>query len=853
VKMNFLTENKKIGASKLRNNVLVTVSILFFLGILALLFLRNTLFFSGNYIIQGADLVQTYYPKLYYKASLLNSTLPLWNPYIYSGYPFLAHPYNGVFYPLNLLFLIMPVHIGYSWIFALHIFLAGIFMFFLVNYLVKDRFAAFVSAIAFMFSGYAANKIWAGHFEIYASSIWIPLVFLFFLKAIKRKSILFAVLTGASLAVQFFAGHTQTFFFTLLILAAYIAYSSFWDVVFCVKSLVNKVIKRELCGSDSEFIDVLKNTGIRLLLFGVALLFFVIISAIQLFPTFELIKLSTRGAGHPFFMSAYGSFPPEHIIRFLIPDFFGNILKTLYAGDPILGEIHWAFTYYIGIIPLIMAIYGIWKGLNEKAGKALLFVTLFVFLVSVLTRFAFLQLWQIRNNPGGNNPFITSVVRFFEQVYTGEVSIWRLIPFPLMFFIGMLFIFRYVKQRFIDPVKVTYETHRMILFFTVLCLAGFILALGQYSGGLYYLLYKFIPGYDKFRLPARHLIICNFSLCILAGYGMVRLKERSYVKFGLIALILVDLFLYGNKYLYLKNLDEFFPDKRIVNYIHKDRDIYRILTLPVIKPGCVYEPSCAEFQANACIPLHMYNITGYDPLILRRYHEFTNTLQHLPLNNFGSVSIKIKDLSNENFLKLLNIKYIFARSNFREHGLGIENMKLVANFGRSCLLLSNDYLPRFMFVQNTVVADDDSEIRNIIKSKDFDPKKYLVLEARQSPVVLNNKVLSNHNSQIEIINYSPNQIDIEVSVDSRGYLASSEVYYPGWRAFINDKEVKVYRSNYAFRAVFIPSPGKYRVQFRFEPKSLKRGRLITFLGLCFAVFYCILYSRKKLRSKLRLR
>lgn len=810
-----------------QNNILPVLFVVFVFVVLVIIFLRKVLFFQGNYILQSVDFIQTYYQKLFYKESLLNHRLPLWNPYIYSGYPFLAHPYNGVFYPLNLIFLIMPVNVAYSWIYALHVFLGGLFMLFLVRHLVKDWWAAFASAATFMFSGFTASRIWAGHFELFTTSIWIPLIFLLFVLALEKKSFLYAIFTGFILAVQFFAGHNQTSFFTLIILGVYFLFKA---------SLATGEKKSHL----REFFS-------NLFLTFCALLFFVIFSAIQLFPTLEFTALSTRAGGIPFFMSAYGSFPPDHLIRFIFPEFFGNFLKTLYCGDPILGEVHWEFNYYIGIVPLVIAIFAIHKGLSGKAKKLLALVVLFVLAVSGFTRIIFLQLWKIRNGQAQGNPFVISIVKFFEGIYSGQISLWKIIPLFAVFFILVLSIFLYLKKRFIDKVKNLNNSNRMILFFSLLSILGIALSFGHYSGGLYYFLYKFCPGYNQFKWPSRHLIITNFSLCVLVGYGMARLnlsqlRRRRIFGLALILILLIDLFWYADKYFYLKNLNEFYPDNKISDYLLKKDDISRVLTLPVLRAGCVYEPSCSEFQPNSVIPLYLYNIFGYDPFILLRYHEFTNILQDLPINDFGSVTIRIKNLNNKNFLKMLNVKYIFMGNDFKNYKLDKKSFDIVLASKRGNLLKSREYLPRFIFVRNAVVAKSDTDIKNLLTSKDFNPEEFIVLEDWQSPVVIKESIspAARQANNIEIINYSPDRIDIKLTVDSAGYLNSSEVYYPGWKAFINGKQTKIYRSNFAFRSIFIPSTGRFLVQFRFEPGSLKLGAVISLLGFSFIIFYFIL-------------
>jgi hypothetical protein len=810
----------KTKADKIRKSSRGGIMALLLLAALTLLFFRRTLFFGGDYIIHGCDLVYGYYFKTFYRDSLLHFRLPLWNPYIYSGYPFLAHPYNGVFYPLNLLFLIFPVNIGYSWVFALHVFLAGCFMFLLVRYLFKDNFAAFLSAAAFMFSGFTATRIWAGHFELFTASIWIPLIFLLFLKALERKSWLWSIFTGAVLAIQFFAGHNQTSFFTILILLLYIVFFH----------------------RNGFFI------------FAAIMFFFAAFSAIQLFPTLELISLSTRGGAIPFFMSAYGSFPPEHVIRFLAPDIFGNILQTMYAGDPILGEIHWEFTYYIGIIPFILAIYGIVKGVNQKTGKILLYITLFIFAIGGITRIIFLQLWKIANSPSNTGSPIVDLVKFLRMIYTGGISMWNILPFIFIFFIGAWLIFRYIKAKFIDKAKSNSANNEMIVFLALLSLIGLALAFGQYSGGLYYFLYKFIPGYDKFKWPARHLIITNFSLCVLAGYGMMRLNKQIIIKFLLIALLLVDLFWYGSRFLYSMDINEFYPYRRITDILQQEKGMYRVLTLRVVKPGCGYEPSCLEFQANAAIPLHLYNVGGYEPMIIKRYHEFTNIIQGLQLDDFGQAfgqtSIRIKDLSRENLLKLLNVKYVFGGYDLDKCGLDKNSLEVLERSARGEVLLFKNYLPRYMFIQQAKVAKDDADLKNMLTDPNFNPEKSVILEETQSPEVVDDD--KDNGYKIDMVNYSSDKVELEITFPGRGYLVSSEIYYPGWRVFVDGKESRIYRSNYSFRAVFVPSAGNHKVEFKFMPDSLRRGSLVTFLSLLFAVFYCLAYLNGKIRNRLKL-
>lgn len=58
----------------------------------------------------------------------------------------------------------------------------------------------------------------------------------------------------------------------------------------------------------------------------------------------------------------------------------------------------------------------------------------------------------------------------------------------------------------------------------------------------------------------------------------------------------------------------------------------------------------------------------------------------------------------------------------------------------------------------------------------------------------------------------------------------SEIYYDrGWKAFIDQKEVPIIKTNYALRGLFIPA-GKHDIEFRFEPSAYKQGNIISLIS-----------------------
>jgi hypothetical protein len=70
----------------------------------ALLFLASLVFyyplvFLGRMVVDYDAFVYFYPQRAYLAQSLVEGRLPLWNPYLFMGAPFLANPQTAVLYP----------------------------------------------------------------------------------------------------------------------------------------------------------------------------------------------------------------------------------------------------------------------------------------------------------------------------------------------------------------------------------------------------------------------------------------------------------------------------------------------------------------------------------------------------------------------------------------------------------------------------------------------------------------------------------------------------------------------------------------------------------------------------------
>lgn len=271
---------------------------------------------------EGDFYVQTYACNTYKARMLLSGHYPLWNPYVYSGHPFLADVQNSPLYPFSLLTVLLSAPWGYS-VVALeleavaHFFLAAAFGYFLGRRLFRDRAIALLVAAVFTFGGYLTSFP-PLQLPILETAVWLPLVLLLLDLASEKLArglplaLLYCALAGLAWGVAILAGHPQT--------AMHVLYLSLAWYAFRALSLGRDLFLPGLAG----------------------LVFFVLagagIAAIQLLPAAELMRLSIRASAT--YQDLSGGFALKDLVQVVLPGIAG----------------YWS-PLYVGILPLAWVLF----------------------------------------------------------------------------------------------------------------------------------------------------------------------------------------------------------------------------------------------------------------------------------------------------------------------------------------------------------------------------------------------------------------------------------------------------------------------------------------------------------------
>jgi len=303
---------------------------------LGLIGLLSCLFFHemtlGGQLLIMRDAVFDFVPWRRFISDCIMSegVLPLWNPYSSCGVPFVSYPELALFYPPNLALAALSPAAALRGFVALHLFLAGLFMYCLMRQWTTSVLAAQFAAIAFMFNGNLVARV--EFLSRFSADVWLPCVILFVHLSIARSSMGRTLGLAGVLACVFLAGDPESFAWTCAAGGLYAA------ALAVGMAAAERRVGRLL----------------RVLVFPSALVAAMGLSLLQLLPTLELMPFSARAAslGGP---SELGSLRSEHLKCFLLPRCFGHPGYGRFLVTDTVFEF-WQVSFYIGWLPLVGAL-----------------------------------------------------------------------------------------------------------------------------------------------------------------------------------------------------------------------------------------------------------------------------------------------------------------------------------------------------------------------------------------------------------------------------------------------------------------------------------------------------------------
>ena len=346
---------------------------LFFL----LLLLSLGLWFYRNlfwYIIGDDAIIHRYPFAVHIARALSQGEFPLWNPFSWSGTPFVADISVDIWYPLNLLYAFFPTAGVFKFFHLFHIVLGGWAVYFLARVCRVSPWGCAVSGIIFLLGPVFFQTIYAGYFVYTTGLPYLPLILAFHLLALRRNQLGLSALAGGMLGLQILGSSVQVGGMSILILVVnsvyYLWRSRDWRLEFAGVALKLATI----------FAIGFMLGMVKLLPFLYYLKEGMIAHGIGNTSKTMLAHLRSIYDGSSFGLS------PFAFLRFLFPDAHGATTWPI----------------YIGAAPLVLVVLGLIGKREENKDKALqFFLVLFIVgIVISLGLFSPFQ-WIVYWLPGG--------------------------------------------------------------------------------------------------------------------------------------------------------------------------------------------------------------------------------------------------------------------------------------------------------------------------------------------------------------------------------------------------------------------------------------------------------------------
>jgi len=810
-------------------------------------------------------IIQNYAWKRFVLGSLSAGEIPLWNPYLFAGAPFLANGQHAALYPFGLLFLILPLAKAYGWFALSQVWLAGASMYLFGRILGMRRGGAALSG--FVYQGAQFLVISAAVFPMIAAAVvWLPLLLGCVERVIttvvgpaegRNRTILWAAAGAVALGCQVLAGHAEFTYYTLLIMALYAA----WRVLTEIRNARYEIRNEAKPHGRGSYLV----SRISYLAFWLSSMVItgLLIGALQLVPLFEVGRVNFR-AGSATFEEVRGwAYPPRNALTFLLPNFFGNPthhdVRDAFTGRTVPVELNshggrnpygpnttsWGTknyvegAAYVGVLPLLLAGIGVlalwrWRALSAaRRAHTLFFAGLAFFSLAFIFGTPLYALLYY------GLPFIDQLHTPFRWVFPLALSVAALAGFGADLW-GEGEKGRRGEREKGGKSNPIADLLPFPLSPLLPLVAGIILLTATLLSRVFFpavrpLVERLFHGLAgaEYAFPSAELFYSYlfWQLLLFGGLlfasGVVLLLARRTRLWIVLAcgLIILDLFAASKGFHAAADPALLDHTPAAVRWLNEQPGEWRITTYDTTGAGTL----------NANTPwLHdLADIRGYDSIIPRQFTEYMTAIEPQNGLQFNRIQpIGSPQALESPLLDVLAVKYIVSTE-------PITSPKFSPVWeGEGVVIYENlAVAPRaYTLPRSAEVRAPDA----LAALTQFDPRRHVVIESAEA---------ANAASQpaelraAAIDSATNNQVIATAAVAEPSWLVLNDSYFNGWRVYIRpagsgeeaEVESEITRVNGNFRGVPL-EPGEWTVRFRYSPRSFQLGGLMSFMGVIVLVF-----------------
>ncbi len=818
-----------------------------------------------------SDLVlQNFQWKTFIRQSVERGTIPLWQPEQLAGTPFLAAGQHAALYPFSALFLILPLPAAYGWFTVSQLWLAGALMVLFARGIGRSRVAALVAGVAYQLSAFFVVS--AVFPMMIAGAAWLPLLLLMIefvirqrpLRAGRPASVPWIAIGAIALMMNIFAGHVEITYYTLIVMAYYAA---------------ARLIAHWWRARDWRF--VLRRGAYLLAMVALGLG----LGAAQFIPLYELGTRNFREDAVDFATVRSYALPKRHVLKFLMPDAFGNpadhSVRDVFTGerepldwtrpdgtrvtDTAFGiKNHVEGGVYLGILTMALAAIGLFAGRRAEPDAPPYRAILGLLALLSLT-FAF------------GLPTYAALYYLFpsiNQLHTPFRWVW-----PLTFCAAALAAFGVDALAQARRARWPVWAGGGLIAAGALILGGLLASRAAYStfAPLVERVFEGLTGAPDTFPDARTFYSYQFWNALALGVltlaaGAVILLSRSGARlprrlgggplWGALAALVIgaDLLIAG--WGFNPAADPAWLDFTPAS-IHWLRD--RMASEGPFRYTTVDQGE-RPLHANSTWRYGLHDARGYDSMIPRQYTEFMSLIAP----QGGLLHNRVDPIAWDNtralaspLLDLLNVRYVVSDWVIEDaEALGYDEVYVD---GAVRIYENRDALPRaytlpyYDLTMDACGAVPDS-FATIVTSPAFeaDPRRVVIegfpnAETCETAYDWPTPDLEADPQPAAITAYGPIEVTVNAQVERESWLVLADSYYPGWRAFVRprgagedaERALDVHLVNGNFRGVRL-EPGDWTVRFRFSPPTFQIGAFASFLSGMLVLFLLMLWGWRQI-------
>ena len=736
------------------------------------------------------DSFMMYYPfKYFWTETVRHLSFPLWDFARNGGMPFAANTLTGVYYPLNLVFLLCGVETGWGWIGLIHLLVGGVGMYLLVDRITQCRFAALYGGVSFMLmpllAGWSRGVVWN------STGVWLPLVCYFLLRAVTEQNVRSACLAALTLAVAVLGGWIQwaIYFYLLLGLVA-------------LQWVTIEFYRRRT-----------KAAAVAGIVFAGVLALSLALAIIHLGPFREVTTLQPRSPVP--WNQVQTMQPPFGLLAnlaYFVPTLFGSHVD----GGMAPGWSFLEYQRYLGVLCFPLATLAFVSRRTLRVALFILVPCLFFLSVSRL---------------GIAYKLLYHVIPGFDAIPSQQTRVLFIVEFLILLLAAL------GASNLRSLVTAPRQPVTTVLLSWAMAYLGFALIILQLrqDGG--------IP--DTLRAAGVIRSITFASVFVLSGLtlGLCPMAMRNARAFVALLQFLVAAACIGELVLQHHKIASFSRPlvatiPHIVEEIKAGGDgrIFRTGGLPV---------TYAFIQNSAALIYGINDTMLHDSVYLTNYAKFFSLFNPTSdyRNPHAMLPLGALTADNVELVRMLNTDYVFHRES-------IDGTQVNATtFDRSLvdyvrqederhILRLKNPKPRAFFVHQARVVSE-SEARQALGNRNFKADETAYLTAGDTLASLPPVPLPGNDdpASVTYAQCGPNAFALHYQSKIPRLVFISNVMYPGWTAATRDGQtLPIYEANLAFMLVSVPAAQDGEIVFHYRPTHFSLYLLISTIALLAVIF-----------------